>query len=81
MTIALESREESRRETGTSLMFIGLAIWVADALVAFFFPAAVKIGRQGTFLSVILVLAICGYGADGERMHVPGQARGVSGGR
>ena len=60
MAIALESREESRRETGTSLMFIGLAIWVADALVAFFFPAAVKIGRQGTFLSVILVLAIAG---------------------
>jgi hypothetical protein len=60
MANALESREESRRETGTSLMFIGLAIWVADALVAFFFPAAVKIGRQGTFLGIILGLSIAG---------------------
>jgi NADH:ubiquinone oxidoreductase subunit 3 (subunit A) len=60
MASALESYEESRRETGTSLMFIGLAIWVADALVAFLFPAAAKIGRQGMFLSVILVLALVG---------------------
>ena len=60
MASLVEGREESRKETGTSLMFIGLAIWVADALVAFFFPAAVRIGRQGTFLSVILVLAVTG---------------------
>jgi hypothetical protein len=60
MANVLESREESRRETGTSLMFIGLAIWVADALVAFFFPAAVRVGRQGMFLNVILVLAVAG---------------------
>ena len=60
MANVLENREESKKETGTSLMFVGLAIWVADALVAFFFPAAVKIGRQGMFLSVILVLAVTG---------------------
>ena len=60
MSSLVQGREESRKETGTSLMFIGLAIWVADALVAFFFPAAVKIGRQGMFLSVILVLAVMG---------------------
>jgi NADH:ubiquinone oxidoreductase subunit 3 (subunit A) len=60
MTSVLKSHEESKRETGTSLIFIGLAIWVADALVAFLFPAAVKIGRQGMFLSVILVLAVMG---------------------
>jgi hypothetical protein len=41
-------------------MFIGLAVWVADALVAFFFPSAVRIGRQGTFLTIILVLAVMG---------------------
>lgn len=60
MASVVESREESKKETGTSLMFIGLAIWVADALVAFFLPAAVRIGRQGMFLSVILVLAVMG---------------------
>ena len=60
MANALESHEESKRETGTTLMFIGLAIWVAGALVSFFFPAALKIGRQEMFLSVILVLAVMG---------------------
>ena len=64
MTSLAEGHEE-RKETGTSLMFIGLAVWVADALVAFFFPAAVKIGRQGTFLSVILVLAVMGLALMG----------------
>jgi len=38
MANAIESREEARKENGASLMFIGLAIWVADALVVFFFP-------------------------------------------
>jgi hypothetical protein len=60
MASVVESREESKKETGTSLMFIGLAIWVADALVTFFLPAAVRVGRQGMFLSVILVLAVMG---------------------
>jgi hypothetical protein len=60
MANVLESREESRRETGASLMFIGLAIWVAGALVAFFFPAAVRIGRQGMFLSVMAILVVIG---------------------
>jgi hypothetical protein len=60
MAHTLESREESRKETGASLMFIGLAIWVASALVAFFFPAAVRIGMQGRFLSVIVTLAAVG---------------------
>ena len=55
-----EDREQARKETGASLTFIGLAVWVADALVAFFFPSAVRIGRQGTFLTIILVLAVMG---------------------
>ncbi len=57
MAKVLESLEGSRNETGTTLMFIGLAIWVADALVAFFFPSAIRLGSQGMFLTVILVLA------------------------
>jgi hypothetical protein len=60
MAKVLEGQEQSRKETGTSLMFIGLAIWVADALVAFFLPAAARLGSQGTFLTVILVLAAMG---------------------
>ena len=56
----LADREQSKKETGASLMFIGLAIWVADGLVVFFLPSAVKIGRQGMFLTVILVLALMG---------------------
>jgi len=44
MASAIETREQSKKETGASLMFIGLAIWVADALVLFFLPASVKIG-------------------------------------
>lgn len=73
MASVVESREESRRETGTSLMFIGLAIWVADALVAFFFPAAVKIGHQGVFLSVILVLAVMGLALMGTGYMLRGK--------
>jgi len=49
-----------RRETGTSLMFIGLAVWVVDLLVLFFMPAAVKLGRQGTFTSILTVLFALG---------------------
>ena len=47
-------------ETGSSLMFIGLALWVVALLVVFFLPAAVKIGRHGTFVSIIAVLAAGG---------------------
>lgn len=51
---------ESKRETGASLMFIGLAVWVADLLVIFFLPAGVKIGHRATFVSIILILAVAG---------------------
>jgi hypothetical protein len=51
---------EERRESGTSLMFIGLALWVATALVAFFLPAGIKVGRQAAFTAVIAVLAVLG---------------------
>ena len=51
---------ESKRETGASLMFIGLAVWVADLLVLFFLPAGIKIGHKATFVSIILVLAVVG---------------------
>jgi hypothetical protein len=58
--LKLEDREQSKKETGASLMFIGLAIWVADALVLFFLPASVKMGGRFTWLTAITVLALMG---------------------
>lgn len=49
-----------KHETGTSLMFAGLAVWVASLLVVFFLPAAFKIGHHTTFLSIITVLVTAG---------------------
>lgn len=51
---------EEKRETGTSLMFIGLAIWVVDLLVVFFLPSAMRLGRHETFISIIVALALLG---------------------
>ena len=52
---------EERRERAASLMFIGLALWVADLLVVFYLPASVKLGRHATFLAIIVVLATLGF--------------------
>ena len=60
MTDALERREQGRRETGASLMFVGLAVWVAGLLVLFFLPAGMKMGRETMFISVIAALGILG---------------------
>ena len=61
MANAIEDREQSKKETGASLMFIGLAIWVADALVLFFLPASAKMGARFTWLIGITVLALMGF--------------------
>jgi len=57
---ALERREQGKRETGASFMFIGLAVWVADLLVIFFLPSGMKFGRETMFLAVIIALALVG---------------------
>ena len=64
---ALE-REQARHEMGGSLMFIGLAVWVAGLLVLFLLPAGMKLGRETMFFTIIialgalgLVLPLCGY--------------------
>jgi len=64
---------EEKRETGASLIFLGLAVWVVDFLVVFFLPSGIKLGRYGTFLGIIiamgvlgLVLLIIGYKARGK---------------
>ncbi len=50
------------QETGSSLMFIGLALWVAALLVVFFLPAALKAGRHGLFVFIISILVVGGVG-------------------
>ena len=49
-----------RYEASSSLLFIGLAVWVTDLLVVFFLPSAFKVGRHGLFISVIAALALLG---------------------
>jgi NO-binding membrane sensor protein with MHYT domain len=64
---------EEKRETGASLMFLGLGIWMMDLLVVFFLPSGIKFGHYATFLSIIiamgvlgLVLLIIGYKVRGK---------------
>jgi Na+-driven multidrug efflux pump len=64
---------EEKRETGASLIVLGLGVWVVDFLVVFFLPSGIKLGRQATFLGIIitmgvlgLVLLIIGYKARGK---------------
>jgi hypothetical protein len=47
---------EEKRETGASLMFAGLAVWVAGLLVLFFLPAAMRIGHEGRFAIMLIAL-------------------------
>lgn len=47
-------------ETSCSLVFIGLAVLVADLLVLFFLPSAFKVGKHQLFISIIGVLALLG---------------------
>jgi hypothetical protein len=60
-----------RRERGSSLMFIGLAVWIADLLVVFFLPAGIRAGMHAGFTAIILVLAVIGLALmiSGSRMR------------
>jgi len=51
---------EAKRESGASLMFIGLAVWVVDLLVIFFLPAGMKLGHRTTFVGIIVGLGVAG---------------------
>ena len=51
-----------RRERGMATWFVGVAFLVADLLVIFFAPAALRIGRQSVFFVIIVLLAIIGCG-------------------
>ncbi len=51
---------EEKREKGTSLMFIGLAVWVGGLLVLFFLPSGMRLGHQGTFTLILATLGALG---------------------
>jgi phosphatidylserine synthase len=51
---------EEKRETGSALMFAGLAVWVAALLVLFYLPAGVRLGHQGTFEAILVFLGALG---------------------
>lgn len=51
---------EEKRETGGSLMFAGLAVWVAGLLVLFYFPSAAKFGHKAAFEAILAVLGALG---------------------
>jgi hypothetical protein len=64
---------EEKRETGASLIVLGLGVWAVDFLVVFFLPSGIKLGSYATFLGIIiamgivgLVLLIMGYWARGK---------------
>jgi lipopolysaccharide export LptBFGC system permease protein LptF len=51
---------EEKQEKGASLMFAGLAVWVAALLVLFFFPASLRSGHQWIFEVILIVLGVLG---------------------
>jgi hypothetical protein len=52
---------DDKRESGTSLLFMAVAVWVFDLLVVFFLPAGFRLGRQGTFFSIIGIIGFLGF--------------------
>jgi len=51
---------EEKGETGGSLMFAGVAVWVAGLLVLFYLPAGYRLGHQAAFAAILIVLAALG---------------------
>lgn len=68
---------EEKRETGATLMFIGVGIWAMDFLVLFFLPSASKSGTSRMFVDIIATMAVVGLALliIGYRMR--GKSRAV----
>ena len=62
-----------KTETGSTLMFIGLALWVAALLVVFFLPAAIKIGHHGTFVCLLSILVLAGVVSMARGLRLRGR--------
>jgi len=51
---------EEKQEQGGSLMFAGLAVWVAGLLVLFYLPAGLRLGHSGRFEGILIGLGVLG---------------------
>ena len=51
---------EEKQEKGGSLMFAGLAVWVAALLVLFYMPAGMRLGHQLRFEGILVGLGALG---------------------
>jgi hypothetical protein len=51
---------EEKQEKGGSLMFVGLALWVAGLLVLFYMPAGIRLGHLRMFEGIVIVLGALG---------------------
>ena len=51
---------EEKQEKGGSLMFAGLAVWVAALLVLFYMPAGMRLGHQVRFEAILIALGAIG---------------------
>ena len=51
---------EEKQEKGGSLMFAGLAVWVAGLLVLFYLPAGFRLGHQWRFEAILIALGVLG---------------------
>ncbi len=51
---------EDRFEKASALVLVGLMLWVLDALVLFFFPAALKHGPRYGFYTIMSGLGVAG---------------------
>lgn len=49
-----------KQEGGKALVVIGLGLLLADLLVVFFAPAALRLGRATVFLVLMVALAVLG---------------------
>ncbi|HUM04738.1 MAG TPA: hypothetical protein VLT90_04710 [Terriglobales bacterium] len=51
---------EEKQEKGGTLMFAGLAVWVAGLLVLFYLPAGFRLGQQWKFEAILIGLGALG---------------------
>ena len=73
MADIVEERQQLRKETGAALILIGLAIWVADALVLFFFRAAIRAGTAVEWLAGTAAIAVFGLVLMAKGFFMRGQ--------
>ena len=51
---------EEKQEKGGTLMFAGLAVWVAALLVLCYLPAGLRLGPQWKFEAILFGLGVLG---------------------